>query len=264
MFVKKLVEELVVGCVGGIFNFVICFENCLLQDGVMCLWLKILMFFVYDVIYGYCIIFFIGLGLVFSWDMDIVGCVMCIFVEEVVVDSIDMIFVFMVDISCDLCWGCMFEGFGEDFYLVLCIVEVLVCVLQGDIKFIVVNCVMVSVKYFVLYGVVEGGCDYNVVNMDLQCMYNDYLLLYCVVIDVGVGVVMVVFNFINGVLVIFNIWLLQDLLCCDWGFKGLIVFDYGVIIELVNYGVVQNDVEVVCLFMKVGIDMSMVDQVYIK
>jgi beta-glucosidase len=100
---------------------------------------------------------------------------------------------------------------------------------------------MASVKHFALYGAVEGGRDYNVVNMDPQRMYNDYLPPYRAAIDAGAGAVMVALNSINGAPATSNTWLLQDLLRRDWGFKGLTVSDHGAITELVNHGVAQND-----------------------
>ncbi|WP_343742416.1 beta-glucosidase BglX [Herbaspirillum huttiense] len=261
---KKLAEELAAGRVGGTFNSVTRPENRPLQDGAMRSRLKIPMFFAYDVIHGHRTTFPIGLGLASSWDMDIVGRAMRISAEEAAADSIDMTFAPMVDISRDPRWGRTSEGFGEDPYLVSRIAEVSVRALQGDTKPIAANRVMASVKHFALYGAVEGGRDYNVVNMDPQRMYNDYLPPYRAAIDAGAGAVMVALNSINGAPATSNTWLLQDLLRRDWGFKGLTVSDHGAITELVNHGVAQNDAEAARLSMKAGTDMSMADQVYIK
>lgn len=174
-----------------------------------------------------------------------------------------MIWVLMVDVFCDLCWGCVFEGFGEDIYLIFIMGEIMVKVMQGKS---LVDCylVMISVKYFVVYGVVEGGKEYNIVDMSFQCLFNDYMLLYKVGLDVGSGVVMVVLNLLNGMFVMLDFWLLKDVLCDEWGFKGIIVFDYGVIKELIKYGIVVDLEDVVCVVLKVGVDMSMVDEYYSK
>jgi len=261
---KKLAEELAAGRVGGTFNSVTRPENRPLQDGAMRSRLKIPMFFAYDVIHGHRTTFPIGLGLASSWDMETVARAMRISAEEAAADSIDMTFAPMVDISRDPRWGRTSEGFGEDPYLVSRIAEVSVRALQGDTKPIAANRVMASVKHFALYGAVEGGRDYNVVNMDPQRMYNDYLPPYRAAIDAGAGAVMVALNSINGAPATSNTWLLQDLLRRDWGFKGLTMSDHGAITELVNHGVAQNDAEAARLSMKAGTDMSMADQVYIK
>ncbi|WP_299534439.1 beta-glucosidase BglX [uncultured Herbaspirillum sp.] len=261
---KKLIEELAAGRVGGTFNSITRPENRPLQEGAMRSRLKIPMFFAYDVIHGHRTTFPIGLGLASSWDMDLVGRAMRISAEEAAADSIDMTFAPMVDISRDPRWGRTSEGFGEDPYLVSRIAEVSVRALQGDTKPIAANRLMASVKHFALYGAVEGGRDYNVVNMDPQRMYNDYLPPYRAAIDAGAGAVMVALNSINGTPATSNTWLLQDLLRRDWGFKGLTVSDHGAITELVNHGVAQDDAQAARLAMKAGTDMSMADQVYIK
>lgn len=46
---------------------------------------------------------------------------------------------------------------------------------------------MASVKHFALYGAVEGGRDYNVVDMSPMRMYQDYLPPYRAAIDAGAG-----------------------------------------------------------------------------
>ncbi|KAF1046784.1 MAG: Beta-glucosidase BoGH3B [Herbaspirillum frisingense] len=260
----KLADEIAAGRVGGTFNSVTRKDNRPLQDGAMRSRLKIPMFFAYDIIHGHRTTFPIGLGLASSWDLDVVATAMRTAAEEAAADGIDMTFAPMVDISRDPRWGRTSEGFGEDPYLVSRIAEVSVRALQGERKPIAADRLMASVKHFALYGAVEGGRDYNVVNMDPQRMYNDYLPPYRAAIDAGAGAVMVALNSINGAPATSNTWLLQDLLRKEWGFKGLTVSDHGAITELVNHGVAQNDNEAARLAMKAGTDMSMADQVYIS
>lgn len=72
--------------------------------------------------------------------------------------------------------------------------------------------IMAIVKHFALYGAVEGGRDYNTVDMSLPKMYNDYLPPYRAALDAGAGGVMVALNSINGVPATSNTWLMNDLL----------------------------------------------------
>jgi len=58
--------------------------------------------------------------------------------------------------------------------------------------------IMASVKHFALYGAVEGGRDYNIVDMSPMRMYNDYLPPYKAAIDAGSGGVMIALNTVNG------------------------------------------------------------------
>ncbi|MBB5393953.1 MULTISPECIES: beta-glucosidase BglX [unclassified Herbaspirillum] len=261
---NRLADEIAAGRVGGTFNSVTRADNRPLQDGAMRSRLKIPMFFAYDVIHGHRTTFPIGLGLASSWDLDVVAAAMRTAAEEASADGIDMTFAPMVDISRDPRWGRTSEGFGEDPYLVSRIAEVSVRALQGEQKPIAANRLMASVKHFALYGAVEGGRDYNVVNMDAQRMYNDYLPPYRAAVDAGAGAVMVALNSINGTPATSNTWLLQDLLRREWGFKGLTVSDHGAITELVNHGVARDEAEAAQLSIKAGTDMSMADQVYIS
>jgi beta-glucosidase len=125
----------------------------------------------------------------------------------------------MVDISRDPRWGRTSEGFGEDTYLVSRIAGVMVKAFQGA-GANAADSIMASVKHFALYGAVEGGRDYNVVDMSPVKMYQDYLPPYRAAIDAGAGGVMVALNSINGVPATANTWLMNDLLRKEWGFKG--------------------------------------------
>ena len=97
--------------------------------------------------------------------------------------------------------------------------------------------VMASVKHFALYGAVEGGRDYNTVDMSPLRMYQDYLPPYKAAVDAGSGGVMVSLNSVNGVPATANPWLLKDLLRDQWGFKGITISDHGAIKELIKHGV---------------------------
>ncbi len=169
----------------------------------------------------------------------------------------------MVDISRDPRWGRSSEGFGEDTYLTSRIAKVMVKAYQGDTPS-AADSIMASVKHFALYGAVEGGRDYNTVDMSPVKMYQDYLPPYRAAIDAGAGGVMVALNSINGIPATANTWLMNDLLRKDWGFKGLAVSDHGAIFELIKHGVAADGREAAKLAIKAGIDMSMNDTLYGK
>lgn len=225
--------------------------------------LKIPMFFAYDVIHGHRTIFPISLALASSWDMDAIGRSGRIAAKEASADSLDITFAPMVDISRDPRWGRTSEGFGEDTYLVSRIAKVMVKAYQGQSPALP-DSIMASVKHFALYGAVEGGRDYNIVDMSPVKMYQDYLPPYRAAIDAGAGGVMVALNSINGVPATSNTWLMNDLLRKEWGFKGLAVSDHGAIIELIRHGVAKDGREAAKLAIKAGIDMSMNDSLYGK
>jgi beta-glucosidase len=264
MQIDQLAKEIAAGRVGGTFNSVNRPHNRLLQDAAVKRGrLKIPMFFAYDVIHGHRTTFPIGLGLASSWDMEAVGLMARTAAGEAAGDSIDMTFAPMVDIARDPRWGRTSEGFGEDPHLVSEIARATVKGFQGMLP-VPADRIMTSVKHFALYGAVEGGRDYNTVDMSPMRMYQDYLPPYRAAIDAGAGGVMVALNSINGVPATSNTWLMQDLLRKDWGFKGVTVSDHGAIVELMRHGVAQDEREAAKLAIKNGIDLSMADSVYLK
>ncbi|WP_457266124.1 beta-glucosidase BglX [Pseudomonas sp. P5_C3] len=256
-------KEIAAGNIGGTFNSITRPENRPMQDAAMRSRLKIPMFFAYDVIHGHRTIFPIPLALASSWDMDAIGLSGRIAAKEAAADSLDVTFAPMVDISRDPRWGRTSEGFGEDTYLVSRIAGVMVKAFQGT-GANAADSIMASVKHFALYGAVEGGRDYNIVDMSPVKMYQDYLPPYRAAIDAGAGGVMVALNSINGVPATANTWLMNDLLRKEWGFKGLAVSDHGAIFELIKHGVAADGREAAKLAIKAGIHMSMNDTLYGK
>ena len=254
-------KEIAAGRIGGTFNSISRDENRPMQDAAMRSRLQIPMFFAYDVIHGHRTIFPISLALASSWDMDAIGLSGRIAAREASADSIDLTFAPMVDIARDPRWGRTSEGFGEDTYLVSRIAKVMVQAYQGASPALPGN-IMASVKHFALYGAVEGGRDYNTVDMSPTRMFQDYLPPYHAAIEAGAGSVMVALNSINGVPATSNMWLMQDLLRKEWGFKGVAVSDHGAIIELIKHGVAKDSREAAKLAIKAGIDMSMNDKAY--
>jgi beta-glucosidase len=258
----RILEEIAAGHIGGTFNTVTRRDNRPMQDAaVQRSRLKIPLFFAYDVIHGHRTIFPISLALASSWDLDAIALSGRVSAIEASADGLDMVFAPMVDITRDPRWGRTSEGFGEDPYLVSQIARTMVGALQGPTPS-AADSVMASVKHFALYGAVEGGRDYNVVDMSPMRMYQDYLPPYRAAVDAGAGGLMVALNTINGVPASANTWLMQDLLRRDWGFRGVTISDHGAISELVSHGIARDGREAAKLAIKAGIDMSMADSLY--
>jgi len=259
----RLLEEIAAGRVGGTFNSVTPAENRPLQDAaVRRSRLKIPIFFAYDVVHGHRTIFPISLGLASSWDLATVTQSARIAAIEASADGLDATFAPMVDIARDPRWGRTSEGFGEDPYLVSQYARASVKGFQGSSP-AGADSVMAFVKHFALYGAVEGGRDYNTVDMSPLRMYQDYLPPYRAGVDAGAGGVMIALNSVNGVPATSNTWLLRDLLRKSWGFKGVTVSDHGAIDELTKHGVAKDGREAARLAIRAGVDMSMHDSAYL-
>ncbi|AKM31147.1 beta-glucosidase [Pandoraea faecigallinarum] len=260
----QLIKEIAAGRVGGTFNSVTPSENRPLQDAaVRQSRLKIPIFFAYDIVHGHRTVFPISLGLASSWDMSVVKQAARVSAIEASADGLDATFAPMVDISRDPRWGRTSEGFGEDPYLVSQSARASVQGFQGTSP-ANPDSLTAFVKHFALYGAVEGGRDYNVVDMSPMRMYQDYLPPYRAGIDAGAGGVLIALNSVNGTPATSNKWLLQDLLRGEWGFKGVTVSDHGAIEELMRHGVAKDGREAARLAIEAGVDMSMADQQYLR
>ncbi|WP_349746606.1 beta-glucosidase BglX [Pseudomonas frederiksbergensis] len=258
---EKICQEITAGRIGGTYGSVSRYVNRPMQDAAQQSRLKIPMFFGWDVIHGHRTIFPIGLALASSWDMDAIELSGRTAAKEASEDGIDMTFAPMIDVARDPRWGRTSEGFGEDTYLVSRIARVMVQAYQGQ-SLSAPDSIMSSAKHFALYGAVEGGRDYNSVDMGLARMYQDYLPPYRSAIEGGAGAVMAALNSINGVPAAANRWLMQDLLRKAWGFKGLVISDHNGVTDLVQHGVARNPRDAARLAIRAGIDMSMNDSSY--
>ncbi|WPN59399.1 beta-glucosidase BglX [Pseudomonas sp. P9_31] len=258
---EKICQEITAGRIGGTYGSVSRYINRPMQDAAQQSRLKIPMFFGWDVIHGHRTIFPIGLALASSWDMDAIELSGRTAAKEASADGIDLTFAPMIDVARDPRWGRTSEGFGEDTYLVSRIAKVMVQAYQGQ-SLNAPDSIMASAKHFALYGAVEGGRDYNSVDMGLARMYQDYLPPYRSAIEGGAGAVMAALNSINGVPAAANAWLMQDLLRKAWGFKGLVISDHNGVTDLVQHGVARDHREAARLAIRAGIDMSMNDSSY--
>lgn len=262
---KKAIREMIKhGQVGAIFNTVTRPDIRVMQDQAMQLSrLKIPLFFAYDVVHGQRTVFPIPLGLAASWDLDAVAEVGRISAYEAADDGLNMTWAPMVDVTREPRWGRVSEGFGEDTYLTSQMGRTMVTSMQGKSPADRYS-VMTSVKHFAAYGAVEGGREYNTVDMSPQRLAQDYLPPYKAALDAGSGGVMVALISLNGVPATANSWLLKDLLRDDWKFKGITISDHGAIKELIKHGVARDPQDAVRIAIQSGVNMSMSDEFYSK
>ncbi|WP_313383292.1 beta-glucosidase BglX [Pantoea sp.] len=262
---KEMIRDMIhKGQVGAIFNTVTRQDIRAMQDQVMQLSrLKIPLFFAYDVVHGQRTIFPIPLGLAASWDLDAVSQVGRVSAYEAADDGLNMTWAPMVDVSREPRWGRISEGFGEDTWLSSQMGSTMVKGMQGK-SAADRYAVMTSVKHFAAYGGIEGGRDYNTVDMSSQRLFQDYLPPYKASLDAGSGGVMVALNSLNGVPATADGWLLKTVLRDQWKFKGITISDHGAIKELLKHGVATDPEDAVRVALKSGIDMSMSDEYYSK
>ncbi|WP_091866512.1 beta-glucosidase BglX [Pricia antarctica] len=211
-----------------------------------------------DVIHGYKTTFPIPLGSASSWDMELIKQVAQTAAKEATADGINWNFSPMVDIARDPRWGRIAEGAGEDPYLGSAIATAMVQGYQGS-DLTAPNTMLACVKHLALYGAVEGGRDYNSVDMGKVKMFNQYLPPYKAAVDAGVASAMTSFNDVDGVPASGNKWLITDLLRKRWGFQGFVVSDYTSVNEMIAHGL--GDLQAVSAqAITAGLDMDMVGE----
>lgn len=171
--------------------------------------------------------------------------------------GINWTFAPMVDMSRDPRWGRVLEGAGEDVHLsnVMSAARTRGYQAGGAIA---------TVKHFVGYGGAEAGRDYNTTWIPTEQLHDFHLPPFKAALDAGSLSVMAAFNAVNGVPATGHRGMLTGLLRQQWGFRGLVVSDFGSVPELINHGVVKDEAEAARLAITAGIDIDMMGFVYAK
>ena len=222
--------------------------------------LHIPLIFGLDVIHGHRTIFPVPLAIAASWDPVAAETVARVAAEESRADGIAWVFSPMVDISRDPRWGRIIESNGEDPYLSSALARAWVKGYQQD-DLSKPDSVAACVKHFAAYGAAIAGRDYNAVDMSERTLRQVYLKPYQAAVDAGVATVMTSFNSINGVPATANPLTLTEILRREWGFKGLVVSDWGAVAELKNHAVGDGPT-VARKALEAGTDMDMEGDLY--
>lgn len=218
--------------------------------------LKIPLMFGYDVIHGYKTIFPVPLGETASWDMEAAKESARIAALESVADGVNWTFSPMIDISRDARWGRIMEGSGEDPYLTSQVAVAKVNGYQGD-DLSDPKTIAATAKHFAGYGLVEGGRDYNAVNIGENELHNVVLIPFKAAADAGVATFMNSFNTIDGVPATGSESLQREILKGDWNWKGFVVSDWGSIAEMIPHGFARDKIHAAEIAVKAGSDMDM-------
>ncbi|UVH53054.1 beta-glucosidase BglX [Pseudomonas sp. CBSPBW29] len=225
--------------------------------------LKIPLFFAADVIHGLHTIFPVSLALAASWDLSAIALAGRISAQEASAEGVHLTFGPSVDITRDPRWGRVSEGYGEDPFLASRIAGVMVKAYRGDDPR-TTDSLKAGIKHFALYGAVEGGKDYNSVDMSTANMYQFYFAPYRAAVEAGAGMAMIAFNTIDGVPAAANRWLIKDVLRQAWGFDGVTLGDCRAIEGLVFHGVARDVRQAAALAVRSGVDMELCDDAYAR
>jgi beta-glucosidase len=227
--------------------------------------LRIPLLFGLDVIHGFRTIYPVPIAEAASFDSARAEFSARQSAVEATAHGITWTFAPMVDIARDPRWGRIVEGAGEDPYLGSVMAAARVRGFQGGpgATGLGSNDAMVAtVKHFAAYGGAEGGRDYNSVELTERTLWETFLPPYEAAVKAGVATVMTSFNDLGGTPSHSSDWLHGDVLRGRWGYKGLVISDWGGISELIPHGVAANRGDAGILGIRAGIDIDMSDAVY--
>jgi beta-glucosidase len=223
--------------------------------------LKIPLIIGYDVIHGYRTVFPVPLASAGSFDPQLIEQSERVAAKEATASGVKWTFAPMVDIARDPRWGRIVEGAGEDPYLGSVVAGARVRGFQGN-NIADPQSVVACAKHFVAYGAVEGGRDYNTVDISEALLREVYLPPFHAAVDAGVGTLMSAFNDLNGLPATANHHTLTDILRDEWKFNGFVVSDYSSVHELIAHGVAADDSQASFKALTAGVDMDMADDDY--
>lgn len=173
--------------------------------------LKIPLLFMGDVIHGYRTSFPVPLAQSCSWNPKLVEMADSVSAVEATSAGMNWTFTPMVDIARDPRWGRVVEGAGEDPFLGSAFAMAAVRGFQGN-SLSDPHSMAATAKHFAAYGAVEGGRDYNTVNVPERLLREIYLPPFRAAIDEGLATVMPAFISLDGVPASENNYLLKNIL----------------------------------------------------
>jgi beta-glucosidase len=228
--------------------------------------LRIPLLFGLDVIHGFRTIYPVPIAEAASFDSARVEFSARQAAVEATAHGLHWTFAPMVDIARDPRWGRIVEGAGEDPWLGSVMAAARVRGFQGGDNAMGLgasDALLATVKHFAAYGGAEGGRDYNTVELSERTLWETYMPPYEAAVKAGVATVMASFNDIGGTPAHSSDWLLSAVLRDRWGFKGLVVSDWGGIEELIAHRVAATKGEAGILALRAGVDIDMSDAVYV-
>ncbi len=256
------VAEVRLGRAGGFFNgFDAAFNRQLQKIAIEESRLRIPLIFAADVIHGLKTTYPIPLAEAASFDPDLCRRTARAAAEEATSFGLHWTFAPAVDVARDQRWGRVVEGAGEDPWLGSRIAAARVHGFQGD-DLRGENSLLACPKHFAGYGGVQGGMEYNTVDIPETTLRQVHLPPFKAAFDAGALSTMAAFNDVGGVPCTANRRLLTEILRGEWRFGGVVVSDFQAVMELVAHGYAADEEDAVVKALEAGVDVSLGDDLY--
>ncbi|WEL20615.1 glycoside hydrolase family 3 N-terminal domain-containing protein [Halorhabdus sp. BNX81] len=216
----------------------------------------------YDVIHGYRTVFPTPLGQAASWNPDLAERAERIAATEASADGHNWTFAPMVDVSRDPRWGRVMEGAGESPVLGSAFARARVRGFQGE-DLSAPDTVLACAKHFAGYGAVEGGREYNTVNVSETALRERHLPPFAASVEEGVGSMMNAFNVHERIPASGSESLVDGILKGEWDFPGLVVSDWASFREQIQHGTAGDRREAARKAIQAGSDIDMASEVVV-
>ncbi|MDD2575625.1 MAG: glycoside hydrolase family 3 N-terminal domain-containing protein, partial [Acholeplasmataceae bacterium] len=181
--------------------------------------------------------------------------------KEAASSGIHVTFSPMVDVTRDIRWGRVTEGYGEDAYLTGEMGYELVKGYQGDFSN---ENVAACLKHFAGYGAPDAGRDYNEVTLSKETFFNYYMPAYAKTLEANPQLVMTSFNTLFGIPATANKYLLRDILRGQYKFNGVIISDFASTANMISHKYADSSLSAAIKSIKAGLDIDMMSDVYSK
>jgi beta-glucosidase len=201
-----------------------------------------------------------SVNLATTWNTDLARAEGAAISSETRAHGVDMIFAPVLDVAREPRWGRVEEDFGEDPFLSGQLGLAYVEGVQGDSLATGDTCIA-EPKHFAGHGSPESGLNTSPVHAGERELRMYMLKTFEPAIREGHAMgVMVAYNDIDGVPCTANPWLLQKVLCNEWGFQGFTLADDGAIRRLyTDHHVAATPAAAACLALNSGVDMQFYD-----
>lgn len=217
----------------------------------------------FDVIHGYRTVYPIPLAQACSWNRDLVRQACAVAAKESRLSGVDWTFSPMIDVARDARWGRVAEGYGEDPYTNAEFCVASVKGYQGK-NLADQTSIAACLKHYIGYSLSEGGRDYRYSDVSAQTLWETFMPPYEAGVKAGAATLMSGFNDISGVPASSNHYTLTEILKERWKHDGFVVSDWGSVENLIAQGNAKNRKEAALKSFMAGVEMDMVDQVYLE
>jgi len=208
-----------------------------------------------DVVHGFRTQFPVPLGEAAAFSPDLSLQAARVMAEESAYVGVNWTYAPMADLSRDVRWGRMVEGFGEDPHLGAVLTAARVEGIQA-------GGLVATAKHFAGYGAPVGGRDYAATFIPPTELRDVYLPSFHAAVEAGTGSIMSAFNALNGVPSTASRELLTGILRDEWGFDGFVTSDWAGIQELIAHGIAADEMEATVKAFSAGVDMDMISGFY--